>query len=70
MKTRILFGILAALLVLSLAACGGGATPTEAPEEPKEAPPAEEEKIELRLWMHRRVRSVHSDATDVHAGGH
>jgi multiple sugar transport system substrate-binding protein len=53
MKTRVLFGILAALLTLSLAACGGGAAPTEAPEEPKEAPPAEEEKIELRLWMHQ-----------------
>jgi multiple sugar transport system substrate-binding protein len=54
MKKRVLFGLFAAVLILSLAACGGGGpAPTEAPEEPKEAPPAEEEKIELRLWMHQ-----------------
>ena len=50
-KGKLLSG-LAVLLVLSLVACGGPA-PVEAPEEAGEAPPAEEEKIELRLWMHQ-----------------
>ena len=49
-KRKLLSGLLV-LLVLGLAACGGPA-PTEAPEE-VEAPPAEEEKIELRFWMHQ-----------------
>jgi multiple sugar transport system substrate-binding protein len=55
MKTRVLFGILAALLILSLVACGGGTpAPAEPPaEEEEEAAPPAEEKIELRLWMHQ-----------------
>jgi multiple sugar transport system substrate-binding protein len=50
---KLLIG-LTLLLVLSLIACGGPAT--EAPEEPEggeEGAPAEEEEIELRLWMHQ-----------------
>ncbi len=50
MNKRIVWGILAVLLVLGLVACGGPAAPEEA-EEP--AAPAEGEQIELRLWMHQ-----------------
>ena len=53
MSKKALLSILAVLLVLSLVACGGPAT-TEAPAgEEEAAPPAEEEKIELTLWMHQ-----------------
>ena len=53
MSKRTLLSMLAVLLVLSLVACGGPAT-TEAPAEVEEAaPPAEEEKIKLTLWMHQ-----------------
>jgi multiple sugar transport system substrate-binding protein len=50
MKRRVLLSIFAALLVLSLAACGPSAT-----EEPAEAPPSEpsEEAISLRMWAHQ-----------------
>ncbi len=50
MKRHILFSILAALLILSLAACGAPAT-----EEATEAPPSEpsEETISLRMWAHQ-----------------
>lgn len=53
MKKRILVGVLAALLVFSLAACGPKST--EAPTEQPAAPPEEpkEEKVSLRMWAHQ-----------------
>jgi multiple sugar transport system substrate-binding protein len=75
MDKRRLLSMLAVLLVLSLVACGGPA-PVEAPEEEAEAPPAAEEKVELRFWMHqnpafieaneeliRRFEAEHPDVT-------
>ena len=58
MRTRtecihsLLLSLLAALMVLSLVACGQKPPATEAPPEVS-APPAEGEKVSLRLWAHQ-----------------
>ncbi len=50
MSKRMLFGLLALVLILSLAACGQPA-PVEEPAPAEEA--EGEEQIELRFWMHQ-----------------
>jgi multiple sugar transport system substrate-binding protein len=52
MKTRILFSLLAVWVVLSLVACAPKPPATEAPPEAT-APPAEAEKVSLRMWVHQ-----------------
>jgi len=61
MSKRTLLSGLIVLLVLGLVACGGPA-PTEAPAEEEAAPPAaEEEKVELRFWMHQNPAFIAAD---------
>jgi multiple sugar transport system substrate-binding protein len=61
MSKRTLLSGLIVLLVLGLVACGGPA-PTEAPAEEEAPPPAaEEEKVELRFWMHQNPAFIAAD---------
>jgi multiple sugar transport system substrate-binding protein len=61
MHKRLLLSGLVMLLVLGLIACGGPAA-TPAPEEAEEAPVAEEEeKVELRFWMHQNPAFIAAD---------
>jgi multiple sugar transport system substrate-binding protein len=57
MKTNVFVGLLVALLVLGLVACGGTQTPAPTVEKPQvtEAPTAAQpaETVSLRLWTHQ-----------------